>query len=318
MLTPVILSRDDNIFPPRNSASPLVVFEDNVYAKYVDKQLLRYSLTTRSWDTHIRLPPGTHADHSYITAVSKGLVVISSETVRQQHTFISINKMWIREGATWKPWDNVLPYASSHIICDNSNYIVAAAGCDNLLFVLYRELTGSVTQTYIIFYDFNTNQWKGPCQGFPLKDWVPSTITVIANESVLYAKVYCPAGGKPDFFIGHFSSTTDMQAAFCWKQIDSQNSIRDTSMMTMIGSRLCVVDLAFRGGLKLYSPFTDASGDMSLVEMDSSNEYDFESPLAGVAGLTDGSLLVMGKVHDQSYTKPSVQKFGSKGMLLKG
>ena len=99
-----------------------------------------------------------------------------------------------------------------------------------------------------------------------------------------------------------------------WRELQViGGDIHGRAYLTVFGADLVVAK--HDGKVKLYTPFKDTS----LVDIDESS-LEFDSPVYGISGLSDGSLVVIGDVRDKNSRsgrlKSAVVQFKSKGTAI--
>ena len=316
-----ILSHDNNLsLPCCEEVNSMVFLKDTIYLRdrsvsynAIEGQILSYSLMERSWDTNISTPK--EAVSGYQLAVWSGNLVLVGGHVelkfgRRQKTF----KVWVHQDNKWNA--NIIP----PVPIDVNDNILSAVGHEHVLFVLCTQpcsnhLSQQNTKSCFLCYcgDASTKQWQTHLKGPSIVHSRHLSASIVVHDSNIYAMIYSTSPYCNAFFRGHISDSMTL-CDIEWRQLQViGGDISGRAYLTVFGDNLVVAEHA--GKVKLYTPFKDTS----LVDIDELS-LEFEYPVYGISGLSDGSLVVIGDVRDEGLRsgrlKSAVVQFKSKGTAI--
>ena len=330
VMVPEWLSYDNSeLSPLKRIPYPGVIWDDCIYVRDVDAQLLKFPLKTsskrKSW-TPLKTPEEATTDYA-LAVYSNNLVLVGGRPKGSLYAAVTpSNKVWIRNRTTEQWEDNHIPPvpwsqpSESHF----QNEIMSAIEHHDLLVVLYKtsqehsssrkDLIGNpIFESHIVF--FSKSEWNPPCKGPPLELHKSAHITI--HNNFLYTMVYDPIHSQRVIFFRAQISSSGCEINHLM-QFAEDASIFGCPSLTILDDKLIVTELCSGNKLVLYTPFTDFNGKHSLVDIDELKGMNFES-IECTIGLSDKSLLVIGQARKQDSefcSKSSVIRFDQRGMYV--
>ena len=157
-----------------------------------------------------------------------------------------------------------------------------------------------------------TGQWQKQLEGPKIIDAYHQSASIVVHDSSLYAMICSENTSRSTIFRGRLIVASDNTTMYDieWRQLQViGGDIRRCAYLTVFGNNVIVT--SYDNKMKLYTPFKDA-----LVDIDELN-IQFNHPVCGISGVSDGSLVVIGDVYGESdIIKSAVVQFKSKGTAI--
>ena len=314
VMVPEWLSYDNSeLSPLKRIPYPGVIWDDCIYVRDVDAQLLKFPLKTsskrKSW-TPLKTPEEATTDYA-LTVYSNNLVLVGGRPKGSQYAVTPSNKVWIRNRTTEQWEDNHIPPVPWSQPSESrfQNEIMSSIGHHDLLVVLYKtsqehsssrkDLIGNpIFESHIVF--FSKSEWNPPCKGPPLE--LHKSAHIAIHNNFLYTMVYDPIHSqRVIFFRAQISSSgCEIHIPTCFAE---DVSIFQCPSLTILDDKLIVTELRSHNELVLYTPFTDFNGKHSLVDIDELKDVDFTS-IECTIGIQTDHYLLLGRLRNrvQVYT----------------